>query len=310
MRSLKIGQVDLDTSHPGSWLPIMREMGHEVVGVFDGGTVHPEGYAAEFARENGIPKAYTSLEDMAADVDVAIIHSCNWDLHIERARPFIEAGKAVLIDKPIAGNLRDINQLLAWEAEGHRITGGSSLRFCYEVRDFVGTPEDERGRPTFAMAGCAVDDFNYGIHAYSLISAIMGPGVQRVRYLGSFMQHQYELVWADGRRGILTVGENPGYLPFYATVVTTRKVHHIEVDSGKLYRALLESTLPYLGGESDAPVPLKELVEAELSAIAARISRARGGEPVYLSDIPLDDPGYDGAAFGESYRIMRLRQRK
>ncbi len=309
MKSLKIGQVDLDTSHPGSWLPVIREMGHEVVGVFDGGTVYPEGYAAEFARENEIPKAYDSLEEMAADVDVAIIHSCNWDIHIERARPFIEMGKSLLIDKPMAGNLKDVNQFLTWGAEGNRVTGGSSLRFCYEARDFCGMPEDERGRPTFAMAGCAVDEFNYGIHAYSLISGVMGTGIQKVRYLGSLIQHQYELVWEDGKRGILTVGKNPGYLPFYATIVTTKGIHHIEVDSKRLYRALLESTLPYLAGEADAPMSFKDLIEPEITAIAARISRARGGEPVYLSDVPLDDPGYDGAAFGESYRISKLGQK-
>ena len=38
---MKIGIVDVDTSHPDKWIPIERELGHEVVGIWDGGAVHP-----------------------------------------------------------------------------------------------------------------------------------------------------------------------------------------------------------------------------------------------------------------------------
>ena len=32
MKALRIGHVDLDTSHPQGWIPIERELGHTVVG--------------------------------------------------------------------------------------------------------------------------------------------------------------------------------------------------------------------------------------------------------------------------------------
>ena len=88
----KVGQVDLETSHPGTWVPIVRDLESEVVGVYDAGAVWPEGYALEFANQHGIPRVFQCLAEMAQAVDVAIIHSCNWDLHVERARPFVEAG--------------------------------------------------------------------------------------------------------------------------------------------------------------------------------------------------------------------------
>jgi hypothetical protein len=93
---------------------------------------------------------------------------------VEKARPFVEAGKAVLVDKPLAGNMRDLNQLCSGAREGARITGGSSLRFCVETRDWLAQPEEERGVPHTALCGCAVDEFNYGIHAYSMLSGITG----------------------------------------------------------------------------------------------------------------------------------------
>lgn len=54
--NMKIGLVDLDTSHAVAWPPLLREMGHEVAGVYDSGAVHPPTYAAQFAREHGIAR--------------------------------------------------------------------------------------------------------------------------------------------------------------------------------------------------------------------------------------------------------------
>ncbi|MEK7398652.1 MAG: Gfo/Idh/MocA family oxidoreductase [Candidatus Poribacteria bacterium] len=310
MASLKIGHVDLDTSHPQSWIPIIRELGHEVVGVFDGGTIYPQGYAKEFAGNNNIPQVFDSLDEMANAVDVAIIHSCNWDLHIQRAEPFINAGKSVLIDKPMIGNLKDAQKLKEWTNQGARITGGSSIRFAYEVKNLLSIPIAERGEIHTIFAGCAVDEFNYGIHAYSLLSGIGGEGVESVQFIGSGVQRLIYVNWRDGKKGILSVGKQAGYLPFYATVVTDKKLFNIQVDSGKVYKALLEAVLPYLGKETDSPpVSLPNLIETELIAIAARMSWMKNGDRIFLEDLRLDDAGYDGLAFGEEYRIAKVKAR-
>src|SRR5689334_12418266 len=141
---MKVGLVDLDTSHPQNWVPIIRRLGHEVVGVWDGGDVHPQGYSQKFAAEHQIPTVFPDLKSMAAAVDCAIIHSCNWDSHVPKARPFVEAGKAVLLDKPIAGKLADLEQIRKWAASGVRIAGGSSLLFADEVQAWRALPPAER----------------------------------------------------------------------------------------------------------------------------------------------------------------------
>jgi hypothetical protein len=303
----KVGHVDLDTSHPGAWIPIVRDLGYEVVGVYDGGAVWPDGYAQEFAAQHDIPKVYETLPEMAREVDIAIIHSCNWDLHTERAEPFVAEGKAIFMDKPMVGNLPDAHQLREWAQQGIRITGGSSARYAYEVQEYLARPEEERGRPHSIFCGCGVDEFNYGVHAYSLMLGLMGPGVESVRYLGCSTQRQIEIVWSDSRRGILTIGANPSYLPFYATVVSDRTATHIQLDNSQLYRALLERALPYLAGETGPPVSIGELLEVELTAVAARMSWMHNGARILLSDLRHDDAGYDGAAFAQSYRLQRLR---
>ncbi len=309
MSKLRIGLVDLDTSHPAAWLPIIRELGHEVVGVFDGGTVNPEGYADDFAKQRQIPRVFTSLPEMADQVDLAIIHSCNWDLHVERARPFVAAGKSVLLDKPMVGNLRDMNQVLTWSRQGVRIIGGSSLRYTTEIQDFRrGLEPDEKIR--YAYSGTGVDEYNYGIHAYSAVQGLLGKGIVSARHLSGSAQHQIELVWESGARAILTVGAAKKWLPFFATVITDRRVSLLSFDNKKLYRSMLEAVLPYLAGESDPPAPMEELLECEKAALAARLSWQQQGAVVYLSDLRLDDAGYDGAAFGAAYRLAKIAAAK
>lgn len=303
---MRIGIVDLDTSHPQNWIPILRELGHEIVGVWDGGAVHPAEYVAKFAVERGIPRVYSTLAELVPEVDGAIIHGCDWDTHVAKARPFVEAGKSVLIDKPIAGTLSDLKQLLAWNREGARITGGSSLRFCVEAMEWLSQPVEERGTPHTAFCGCGTDEFNYGIHAYSLLSAIMGPGIQSVRHLGEGTQRRIQVNWNDERKAILTIGGAVGYVPFYITIVTAKGISHLKPDAGKLYRALLETVLPYLAGETDTPpLPFETLLEPELCALAARQSWLNGNSEVALSELNDIDAGYDGAEFAVGYQKMR-----
>jgi predicted dehydrogenase len=39
--------------------------------------VHPAGYAEKFAQEHQIPQVYASLDEMAGEVDCAILHGCD-----------------------------------------------------------------------------------------------------------------------------------------------------------------------------------------------------------------------------------------
>jgi virulence factor len=312
MMSFKLGLVGLCTSHPECWVPIIRDLTKEkmveveIMAAWDSGETRPMGFAKEFCKKFDIPKPMDSLEEMLGWVDGVIVHTTNWDKHLEQARPFVEVGKAVLLDKPIVGNLRDANQVLDWAKQGKRITGGSSLRFAYEIQEFLKQPLSERGEIYHAYAGCGMDEFNYGIHAYSLLCGLMGPGIQSVEYLGASRQKHLKVNWRDGKVGMLTVGKSI-WLPFYITAVTTKKVAQIAVDNTRIYRAFLEAELPYLSGKVENPsLPMEERLEPELAAMAARISWMNGGGEVFLTDLRQDDPGYDGVQFAIEYRRTRL----
>ena len=299
---MKLGIVDLDTSHPQNWIPILRELGADVVGVFDGGSVHPADYVRAFAKEHGIGTVFPSLEAMADAVDTAIIHGSDWDTHLTKARPFVERGRRVLIDKPLAGNADDLRRLVEWQADGALLTGGSSLRYCPEVADLLALPVEERGEIRTVFTGCGVDDFNYGIHAYSLLAGLMGPGAVSVRQLSQRDQRCIEVRYADGRTGLLLIGQTKEWLPFYTTVVTDRGVRLFEVAVPGLYERFLRVHYPFLAGQVDTPpMAMAELVEPERMALAARRSWLEGQREVALDEVAGPD-GYDGAEFAEGYR--------
>lgn len=303
---MRIGLVDLDTSHPATWLPILRELGHEVIGVFDHHDVHAPTYAKEFACTHGVPRVFESLEEMVQHVDLAILHGCNWDRHVERAAPFVAARRAVLIDKPVAGSLRDLDRIEAWARSGVRITGGSSLRVAQEVRAYLAESVEERGEPHTVLCGCAVDDFNYGIHAYAMLAAILGADAVSIRHVRTNGgQRRFEVRWSDGQLGWLVVGEAAAWQPFYATVVSDRGCRHIQPDIAMLYRALLTAVLPFLAGEVDEP-PFSPgaWLAPERWALAAKQSLTRQSESVLLDGIDASVT-YDGRACADAYRRQK-----
>jgi hypothetical protein len=52
-----------------------------------------------------------------------------------------------------------------------------------------------------------VDEFNYGIHAYSMLAGILGAGATSVQHLSRGVQRRIQVNWDDGRTGILVIGQ-------------------------------------------------------------------------------------------------------
>ena len=241
--SFRLGLVGLCTSHPESWVPIIRALQKEgladveVTACWDSAETRLAGFAKEFATKLSIPKAVDRLEDMLGEVDGVIVHTTNWDKHLEQARPFVDANKPVLLDKPIVGNMKDINQLLDWVKQGKKITGGSSLRFTTAGAAFLAQPVAERGDVHTVFGGCGVDEYNYGIHAYSFACQVLGPGVQSAQCLGGTRQKHIKITWQTGQVAILAVGTVDKWLPFHLTAITNKNVAQLKPEGGSLYQA-------------------------------------------------------------------------
>ncbi|ACQ81579.1 hypothetical protein Bcav_3336 [Beutenbergia cavernae DSM 12333] len=297
---MRIGVVDLDTSHPSSFHPLLLARGHDVVAVVGGDTVATPEYTAQYASERGIERVEDDPAALVGDVDVAFVHSVDWDDHVERIRPFVQAGVGVHVCKPFAGRVADIRQLEAWAADGARIAGGSALRWSATARAGAALAP----RTVFAVTyGHLLD---YGIHAYSLVHGMVGPGIEAVRALDG-AGRRAELRWADGRTAVVVVEEPGGGYGFYATVVGEGGVSQLDASKDDLYGAFLDVTCAYLDGEAELGLTFSELVEPELAILAARASAAHDGAWIGLhgDDERLAAGDVDGGEFAPGYAATR-----
>jgi predicted dehydrogenase len=299
---IRIGIVDLDTSHPGSWIKILREefaARAEVVAVCDMGDVHPAGYAEQFARENKVAKVCPRPEDMVGAVDLALCCGTNWEAFPARSRPFLEAGTPTFLDKPVVGKLRDyylIRQYAA--AKKTPLMGGSSFRYAVEVEEFR-AKLPELGDVKTAFAAGTGDFFNYGIHAAEMLHSAVGGGIRSVHYLGENGPAFVYIEYADGKLALLQLHSTG---PAGLTVHAEKGTHSFTLDVGRVYRELIVRVLEM--AETGQPAaPFDDSVEACKILIAARRSRETG-RPVFLDDLTLEE-GFDGPAFSAEYSARR-----
>lgn len=85
------------------------------------------------ARASKIENVVDRLEDMATEVDAVLLARDDAEKHYEMARPFIEKGLPIYIDKPLALSVEEVKQFLEIEQYENQIFSCSPLRFATEL---------------------------------------------------------------------------------------------------------------------------------------------------------------------------------
>lgn len=119
-------------------LDALRRLGISVQGVL-GSTPEHSRAASELLR---LPHAYQSLEELAADPSVHIVHLCTPNhLHFQQASRLLRAGKHVLCEKPLALDSPESATLVSLLKETGRVGGVAyNLRYyplCQEARALI-----------------------------------------------------------------------------------------------------------------------------------------------------------------------------
>lgn len=294
---IKIGIVDIHTSHPASFADYLHKGNRaRVVAVADDGLIKKR--LDDFIAKYNIKNICKNPEDMIPLVDIAFIQSINWDEHLEMAIPFIKAGKAVFIDKPFCGNMKDCEKFEELARSGAKILGSSSLRYCYEVESFKASAS-EKGEILSVFTNIGVDEFNYGIHAMEMAQGLLGPGAVSVEHIASHKTvDQYLVEYKDGRL-ILFQTQKGVWQPFTMTVVTAKTTYQIVADNTRIYGALLDKILDFME-KGKAMASVEELTETIKIYLAGKLSK-ESNKKILLADLNASMPGFDGYSFGQEY---------
>lgn len=267
--------VDLSTSHPGIFAPILAGLGMPVRAVLDAER------APAFCQAHPGAIAVDGLAELAAACDVAMLLGADWD---ERLAQVVALEVPVFVDKPMAGTAGELRQL-AERADGPaRIDGGSALRVAPEAVRL----RESGCRPDVVEVTCAGHPFYYGVHAVALATAVLGPGLVSARgragdperSIGGVIEH---VSGAEIRVAVAVADVSGG---FVATVDTGGDPLRIEPAAAAFYPALLRDTMTRLSTSTAATRPGAELVECELALLAMAWSLTKGGAPVALDAVP------------------------
>ena len=302
---IKIGVVNIDTSHPRAFSEYFKRQNRaKYTAVYNDGFRGDDEVEA-FMESNSISFRSNSIDELADEVDIGFIQDCNWDKHLSHAMPFLNRGKPVFIDKPIVGNLEDCLKLEQLSKEGNVILGSSSVRYAYEIVDFLTRPEEERGKIMNIYGTAGVDEFNYAIHIVEAISMIAGAAAESARFIGSSQKDGKicETFFVEYENGI-TAAYNTFqgvWMPFELVIMTTKGTFQFRIDTSKIYGALLDKICDYMESGENTLAPVSEITDSIRIMLAAKISRENKGIMVPISQIPPDDPGYDGDKFEKEY---------
>jgi predicted dehydrogenase len=223
-------------------------------------------------------------EDVIGHVDAAIIATDDGTDHVRRARPFIDAGLPVFIDKPMATNLTELRQFVQWHREGKIMLSTSGMRYAPEMR----LNEDQRthlGELRWITSFTCKTWERYGIHALEAVEPLLGTGfisVQAQSDAGGDVMH------ITHRCGVrLTIGAlHDAYGSFGAVHLYGTK-GDLALKLGDTYNAFRSQLVAFVDmlHTGVRPLPFDETVELMAVIIAGIRSREQAGAVISVADI-------------------------
>lgn len=249
-----------------------RVDGGKIVKIFDPNTPN----ARKMAEAFGIDEVAGSPEDLAEDVDAGLIVEPGTFDHLAWARPFLERGLPVYLDKPLALTAEGAREIVA-VAEEH----GASLLSCSGWRYSDGAERlraADLGEPQLLVAMTAVTDFDvYAVHPVDMAVGLLGADVQGVANLGVEGREIVRLRWNDGRMATLHI-----YDRRFAAM--GRQFHLFGpagaaavADLGAVHPPLLERFLE-MCRTKDSPISGEEMIRVIECVEAIREARRQGEE--------------------------------
>lgn len=240
--------------------------------------------AESVAACSKIPHVVDSPEELIGEVDAVIIATDDGADHVGRARPFVEAGLPVFVDKPLADNEADLAVFSEWVREGAPIMSSSALRYCKEFGPYRAST-NELGKLRFVSITHIKRWETYGIHALEAVYPILGPGFLTCTNTGTETRNVCHFTHTCGADLVVVISKD--MLGGYGMLTLAGTAECVQTRSGDTFfqfRAQLAAFVEYLE-TGVRPFPFSETEELIRMVIAGIRSRERGGATVNIDEI-------------------------
>jgi hypothetical protein len=237
--------------------------------------------AEHVAKCSLIPDVVDVPEDMLGQVDAVIIATDIGSQHVERARPFVEAGLPLFIDKPLCDKREDLDVFRRWViGEQCLIMSSSCMRYAKEYLPYrIST--HELGELRFISTTMSKKWETYGIHALEAIYPIVGPGFKTIRSLGS---RERNVVHMTHKRGIDIVIAQIKDVQYGGALRLAGTAGNVCVSAGDTFyafKAQLQAFVDFLRS-GEYPFPFSETEELMKLVIGGIESREQNGKIINL----------------------------
>jgi predicted dehydrogenase len=289
---IRIGMIGLDTSHVVAFTQLLNDPknagripGARVVTAFKGGSPdvessrsRVEGFTTTLRDKWGV-EIVDDIPTLCTKVDAVMIESVDGRPHLEQARPVFAAKKRLFLDKPMAGSLADVKEILRLSREsGVPCFCSSSYRFMKDLSK----PDMGKVIGCEAYSDCSLephhpDLFWYGIHGVEALFTVMGTGCVEVSRVNTRDMDVCVGRWNDGRIGVFR-GFRKGRAPSLVHVYCEKGSY--DVKSGD-YRGLVEAIVEFFR-TGKPPVSPEEMLEIYAFMEAADASKKEGSKAVAL----------------------------
>ena len=294
---IRVGIVDFDTSHVVQFTKRMNHVDIDEEQWVDGAQVvagcpcesrHSPERVPEYTEQL---KAYgieivERPEQLIGKIDAVCIEANDGTVHLERAKPFLEAGIPCYIDKPFEVSLENAKEIVRL-AQANKVPtfSSSSLRFCPEVQEIVGNPEV--GKVIGANAYSPASEhpinpglFNYGIHGVEILYTLMDKGCQKLSCAYTDGAEVVTGLWAGDRVGVMR-GTRAGAHSYGFAVWGEKSVRQSGISTQFIYRELIKQMV-HMFQTGECPVDPMVTLEIVAFINAAIESREKDGAWVEL----------------------------
>lgn len=242
--------------------------------------------AAKIARAAFIPHVVERPEDVIGHVDAVILPTDRGAEHVERARPFLEAGLPLFIDKPLCDTEADLRQFVAWRREGKAFLSTSALRYAKEFVEAKARLGEAVGQPRLVTVTTPKSWERYGIHALEAVYPLLAPGgwtsvVNTGTPSANIVHAQHKAGVDVVLAAIADMSGAFGKLNVYGTKGSLAASY---LDTFFSFKAQLVAFIEYLR-TGELPFPFEETVELMKLLIAGIRSREDSGRRVWLDEI-------------------------
>ncbi len=228
-----------------------------------------------------IPEVVEHPEDMIGKVDAVIIATDIGGEHVRRARPFIDAGLPLFIDKPLCDNREDLAYFTGLFESGYPLMSSSSMRFCKEFQIYHRPRTKELGELRLIQYGMPKKWETYGIHSLEAVYPIAGPGFCSIRNTGTRERNMVHIKHSGGFDVLLTgIYDQAGPIPLVLSGNSQTAVLYAR-DSYNSFRDQLVSFVHFLK-TGERPFPWSETVELMKLLIGGIESREQNGKEILI----------------------------